>query len=100
MAKVGKCAVSGHLGGRPLEGGAPAAIFKEAVRKRGTSTLSLIEMKSVACPRCGAKPGQDCFYAYMGESRDGVHGDRKRAAGELMNLERATSKKKVAKAAK
>ena len=44
------------------------------------SDLKLEQVKSVTCPRCGAQPGQACVFVYMGESRDGLHRDRKSAA--------------------
>ena len=52
----------------------------------------LEQVKSVRCPRCGAQPGQACIFVYMGESRDGLHRDRKSAARRLVVPGRAMAK--------
>jgi hypothetical protein len=57
------------------------------------SDLKMEQVKSIACPRCGARPGQLCIFVYMGESRDGLHRDRKSAAKRWFDaLGRATAK--------
>jgi len=47
------------------------------------SQLTIAQVKSAACPQCGAKAGQDCKYSYMGISRDGLHRQRRIIAKKM-----------------
>lgn len=63
---------------------------------RKLSDLKPEKVKSVICPRCGAQPGEECLYVYMGISRDGVHMARKTAARNKF-AGRATGKTRSSK---
>jgi len=47
--------------------------------------LTIAQAKSVSCPRCGVEAGKDCKYTYMGESRDGLHRQRRILAKSVLD---------------
>ena len=61
-------------------------MYKQRNRPRLVE-LSDEQIKAIACPRCGANPGEECRYGATAEPCEKIHYDRKSEYGPADALE-------------